>query len=187
MKRIIYLGAVILLFNTASYSQSGFIASFGAGLVTPTGTLSDDNIMGFNINGSTGYQFNSNIAGRMDFQYNSFSIDAARFPGATGGRLSIVSVKADILAGKFDKLSKVNPYGLAGLGYFMSSRGEMTYNGYLYPSSSSNDFGMGVGGGIMYNISPKTSLYGEVQYNNIFASGGNITFVPLRAGIIIRP
>src|SRR5207247_3131581 len=101
----------------------------------------------------------------MDFQYNSFSIDAARFPGATGGRLSIVSVKADILAGKFDKLSKVNPYGLAGLGYFMSSRSDMTFpDGTMYSFPSSNDFGMGVGGGIMYNISPKTSLYGEVQY-----------------------
>jgi opacity protein-like surface antigen len=76
---------------------------------------------------------------------------------------------------------------VAGLGYYMSSRSDMTIDGTTYSFPSSNDFGMGLGGGIMYNISPKTSLYGEVQYNNIFASSNNITFVPFRAGIIIRP
>jgi outer membrane protein with beta-barrel domain len=185
MKRFIFAAAIMLLLNAASHAQ--FLASFGAGLVTPTGMLSDDNVMGFNLHASTGYQFNSTMAGRMDFQYNSFSIDAVRFPGAIGGRLNIVSVKADILAGNFDRLNKVNPYGVGGIGYYMSNRGDMTIDGTTYRFPASNDIGIGVGGGIMYNISSKTSLYGELQYNNIFASGNNITFIPLRAGIIIRP
>ncbi len=187
MKRLIILSALFFMLSAASYSQPSFFVSLGSGIVTPTGVLSDDNITGFNLNGSTGYLFNSNIGARTDFQYNSFSLDTRRFPGATGGRLSIVAVKTDLMAGNFDKAEKVNPYGVLGLGYYMSTRSDIFIDGDRYTFQSSNDFGVGLGGGIMYNISSKVLLYGEVQYNNIFAADDNITFIPIRAGIVLRP
>ncbi|MGH2575366.1 MAG: outer membrane beta-barrel protein [Ignavibacteria bacterium] len=187
MKSFLIVIVVLLSLNTASFSQSGFIGSFGGGISAPTGMLSDDNLTGFNLHGSSGYIFNKNIGARLDFQYNSFGFDNTGFPDASGGTLSIVSIKTDLLAGNFDRSSRLNPYGVLGFGYFMSNRSDLTVGGFRYIFESSNDFGMGLGGGTMFNISRSAAVFGEGQLNIIFTPNENITYVPFRAGIIFRP
>ena len=181
----LFVSIILLVFFTSdSHSQTGFIGSVSTGISIPTGNLSNSYSAGFNLSGNGGYIFNKNLGARGDLSFNSFGLN---LPGYTGGAFHIVSLKADLLAGKFDKLSSIMPYGVVGIGLYMLSESDYTYQGFTNSVPSETDFGMGLGGGAAYKVSHNISIFGEVQYNVVFTSGSSTTYIPFRVGAMIRP
>jgi hypothetical protein len=59
--------------------------------------------------------------------------------------------------------------------------------GNLTVSASNTEFGMGIGGGFVYQVGPKVGIFLESQYNIIFNDGSAKAFLPIKAGVFIDP
>ena len=173
---------VILCFIVLSapnvFSQSPVLLSIGTGISGPMSesNFSDAFNLGFNVHASATVLLNRNIGFRGDLQYNNFSYDESS-PDFSAS-YKITSLKADLLAGNFE--GKVNPYGVVGMGVYFQTVGVSDDDVTI--SQSTTDFGMGLGGGLSFSVSPAVNLYGEAQYNFIFTDGAAKGYLPFKFG-----
>jgi opacity protein-like surface antigen len=173
---------MVFLFISASFSQNIFV-SVGSGLSVPMAEsgFTDAYNLGFNAHGSLTFPLSNNVSVRGDIQYNNFPYDESS-PNF-GGNFTATTIKGDLIVGKFDS-REVSPYGLAGAGLYIISA-SITQNNVSI-SSSETDFGIGIGGGVNFGVSPKASIYIETQYNFIFNDGTAKGYLPIKAGVMFR-
>ena len=182
---------LLFVFTNNSYAQNpnaGFTGNLGGGISIPTGDLADGWLLGFNCFGSGGYIFHKNFGTRLDLQYNIFPFDNKNVSGISGGTFGILSVKADFLAGDFTIGSKIIPYGIFGIGFYIRSISDITISGLgTVKGDSETDFGIGVGGGVGFKFAKNMAFFGEAQFNNIFSEGSSTTYIPFKVGIMYIP
>jgi opacity protein-like surface antigen len=185
MKKLLFLTALLFI-SITSYSQTfqKSFASLGGVVSIPVGNISDGWGVGFNIHGNAGYVFHKNIAARVDLQYNTFPYkETGEYSGYS---LKSTSIMGDVMVGMFDKESDIKPYGLVGMGLYLNSVSDMKYQGVTYYSGSSEtNFGMKVGGGVAFKVSPKLNLFGETSFNIIFGEG-TANYLPIKVGATLN-
>jgi opacity protein-like surface antigen len=177
------LAVIILLFSSPILYSQNFMISVGAGLSVPMSesSFTDAYNLGFNVHGSMTFPLSNNISARGDLQYNNFPWDE-NSPNI-GGSFKVTTIKADIIVGG-QTPSNLSPYGLVGAGLYLLSS-SVTQNNVTI-SSSTTEFGMGLGGGVNFGVSSKASIYVEAQYNFIFSDGGAKGYLPVKAGVMFR-
>ena len=161
------------------------------GLATPTGTLAEFSNHGFSIGGSFTYQTSRLMAleiGAATGQRFSFDEAALGVPAGlvSGANVNVFSLTGGIRIGNSE--AKVAPYGVVGAGLYRVglSDTEITIPGLgtqTITGVSENAFGMNFGGGVQSQMSPSTSVFGEVRYHAAFTSGEATTYLPFNGGI----
>lgn len=187
MKKILVLTALVLALTASSYSQTyqkSFVSAGGV-ITIPVGDISDNWGVGFNFHGNGGYVFHPNIGARIDVQYNTFPYkqDLGDYSGLS---LKSTSIMGDVIVGNFSKDADIKPYGVVGAGLFLNSVSDLKYQGQVYVSGDSEtNFGMKIGGGVAFNLSPKVALFGETSFNMIFGNG-TANYLPIKVGATIN-
>jgi opacity protein-like surface antigen len=177
------IAAIIIIFTAQISLSQNVMLSVGAGLSFPMSETSFTNAfnMGFNVHGSVTYPLASVTALRGDIQFNSFPYDES--DPSFSGKLTVTTIKADILFGKFSERNVV-PYGVVGAGLYLLS--SSVTNNNVVISSSTTEFGLGLGGGVSFGVSSTANIYIETQYNFIFNDGSAKGYLPLKAGVTFR-
>ena len=201
----ILVGFFVVALMTAQAQTTGekFRLDLTAGPALPTGDFADGYGIGFHV----GATFNLPLKGGFvifgEGRYQSFALDISEwgsYPGnvtSSGGTYGAFSLVA---GGKyfFPMQSKIKIYGLAGLGLFMQSVGDLTVHYTIstawYTASvtetwsfdSQTDIGVLFGLGMNYPMSPKLSLVGELRLVVIFTEGDSTMFIPLLVGVVIH-
>ena len=186
MKHILIVTFFLASFAFTSFSQNyeKTFVSAGGVITIPVGNVSEAWGVGFNFHGNAGYVFHPNIAARVDLQYNTFPYKESG--DYSGYSLKSTSIMGDIMVGKFDKASTVKPYGLVGMGLYLNSVSDMKYQGVTYyRGASETNFGMKVGGGVAFKVSPKLNLFGETSFNIIFGEG-TANYLPIKVGATLN-
>ena len=136
---------------------------------------------GFGLNGMFFYGINDNVditgtLGYISWSYDGFDATFTSIPVLFGGRYS------------FDVEGNITPYGSVELGFHFASTSVdiPSYNigGVIYggtTSSSSTEFGIGLGGGAYFKVGDNLVIDANLQYNTIgsgdyFAIEGGIIF-----------
>ncbi|MBN8584644.1 MAG: outer membrane beta-barrel protein [Ignavibacteria bacterium] len=185
MKMLLFLAALIFI-GVTTYSQTyqKSFASLGGVISIPVGDISVAWGVGFNVHGNAGYVFHKNVAARVDLQYNTFPYKESG--DYSGYSLKSTSIMGDVMVGMFDKDADIKPYGLVGMGLYLNSVSDMKYQGVTYyRGSSETNFGMKIGGGAAFKVSPRLSLFGETSFNIIFGEG-TANYLPIKAGATIN-
>ena len=187
MKKIILFFFVFTINIYAQTDNSGLVISGGGGFSVPTNKTGfrDAFTTGFNAQLNIGYTLNEYLQPRFDVQYGYFrgkTNASLQFPQiGSEDKLTIVSMKADILIGNCRKCWKFRWYGLAGIGmYFVKET--VVANG-VKVSDGEFDFGGGFGGGVFFQLQQHIGFYAETQYNYIMNDGAANGYIPVRIGI----
>jgi len=174
MKKMALVFIALFLFVSTASAQKGVMK------VEPSLVIAfpqDGTSMGFGLNGTFFYGINENIdltgtLGYVTWSYSDWDGSLSSIPILFGGRYS------------FGYQSGFTPYAAAELGFhFMSFSYEYAgipglYAGETY-TSSSTEFGLGLGGGAYYQMGNLT-LDGNLQYNTM---GGNGYFA-IELGVV---
>ncbi|MHB1224905.1 MAG: outer membrane protein [Gemmatimonadaceae bacterium] len=147
---------------------------------------------GFTIAGSVGITpVNSPVAYRLEAQYTRFGLDPdPRFgpggaPETADGHLSSLSGIASVvvtipIAGRF------RPYLIGGAGvYRLTSDITQEPNSTFGPTGVTR-FGLNGGAGVEVAVGPLRTFV-EARYHNAFASGSDVSFVPVTIGMKFWP
>jgi outer membrane autotransporter protein len=184
----IKIGLYFLIFLTAiNLSAQGsrfnnyFISSFGTGPSIPTSNFSNVYKLGLNFGLNGGYLFTKNIEARLSLIYVYFPYKGTN-SDITGGTLHDITVKGDLLYGIFAN-PKFNPYGILGLGEHFFYNSDLIVNGVSQSIESESGFGVSIGVGLSYLLTPQFSIYGETQYNKVYTAGNSTNFYTVGAGV----
>jgi opacity protein-like surface antigen len=174
MKKIALVFMVLLLFVGTSSAQKGAMK------IEPSLVIafphSGTNV-GFGVNGTFFYGINKNIdltgsLGYITWSYSDWDGNLSTIPVLFGGRYS------------FGDQSGFTPYASAELGvHFMSYSTEIPASAWTPAqtfSSSSTEFGLGIGGGAYYQIG-SVVLDANLQYNSMDGS-----FFSVELGALFR-
>lgn len=181
---------VFLVLSAVSYAQTdnaGLVFSGGGGFSIPTNKTNFRNSFstGFNLQTNIGYTLNEYIQPRLDIQYGYFrgkTNASLTFPQiGSEDKLTIVSLKADVLIGNCRKCWKFRWYGLAGFGMYYLN--ETVVVSGVKMSDGEYDFGVGFGGGLFFQIHQHAGIYVETQYNYILNDGAANGYIPVRIGV----
>ena len=146
--------------------------SFGValGASIPVSDLSNAVNTGYNATGILGLNTPSlPMNFRIDLAYNEFGFQHG------GGNYHNTSVTGNTVF-TFPTASTIRPYLIGGVGLYNSSTSDAG-------SSSSNDFGFNVGGGITIPLSGFNAFV-ETRYNRVATSGVSTQFVPVVFGVM---
>jgi hypothetical protein len=176
---LIYFSAISFSGQEPGFDRY-FTLSFGTGFSMPSGNFSDyyKPGLGFGLNG--GYVFSKSMKARLSFMSSSFPYASAD-TNITGGTLHDFAVKGDFLYGNFAD-STLNYYGILSLGEHFFSSGDLVVGGTSQSIQSYSGFGVSVGGGVSFFLSPQFSLFGEAQFNKVFKNGDSDSFITFSAG-----
>ena len=202
MRRLALSLLTIIAVTSVAWSQPELY--LGGGIAFPTGPqdFTDGWKMGYNAGGGIGFSISPAVSYILSVGYASFPFDVsginARYgipSGATvsvdGGSVSGLDVLGDF---KFSLMPKgVSLYLIAGVGYFNLSMSDATvkvsYQGRSISTTVSSDsksaFCASGGAGIDVPVNGKIGIFVEGRYFIAFTSGGNTSYVPVRAGVRI--
>lgn len=150
-------------------SRIFFFMSIGYTVPAAEPDFRKTNISGYNFNFAGAYEFNRDLALRIDFQYNNF-------PSEIGGSsFSLLALKSDLLIYSLKELA-INPYAyIGGGGYLVNVTKE-------FKPRLGACFGVGINFRLSEN---RLYLYAETQVNYIFQGGPEKVFMPGRIGIMM--
>ena len=198
----VMLMSALYLFVPSAHTQqmtepSEYPISFGgaAGLLVPTGDVSDFQSTGWNLQGFAEWTSRTSPFGvRGDISYGSLSGKSFSVGGTSfeGSNLHLFSVTGDgvwTIYPSTGSQSRTIPYVLAGIGLYRSSW-EATVSGTAGGVSDrgSTDFGINFGGGVRYRLAG-FSAFGEIRYHNVFnggggeGGGGSAHYIPIVVGL----
>ena len=177
MKKILFVLLVLSLFIGNINAQEGKMkAGAQVGISLPMGDLGDGANLGFGFQGNFLYGLNQNIDLTGSIGYISWGTDSEH--------LSFSSVPVTFGGRYYFQKGQITPYGLAELGiHFTSATFDFpTISGFSFGGSntvSSSDFGLGLGGGILYDIgSVQLDINAKINivsgFNNIMIMAGAI-------------
>ncbi len=147
---------------------------------------------GFTIAGSVGITpVNSPVAYRLEAQYTRFGLDPdARFgpggaPETADGHLSSLSGTANVVL-TIPVASRFRPYLIGGAGvYRLTSDITQEPNSTFGPTGVTR-FGLNGGAGVEVAVGPLRTFL-EARYHDAFASGSDVTFIPVTIGMKFQP
>lgn len=155
---------------TAPNKPFSFGAALGASI--PVSDLSDAVNTGFNATGILGLHTPSlPMDFRIDLAYNEFG-----FKQASGNYHNLSVTGNAVFTFQTANPSSIRPYLIGGVGLYNSSTSASG-------SSSSNDFGFNVGGGITIPLSGFNAFV-EARYNRIATSDVSTQFIPITVGVM---
>ena len=122
--------------------------------------------------------FDPNIAATADLEYHAtdqFSIAGLfgyrRFSSSFSGHENLYQISA---GPKFYLTTdSTRPFVNGGAGAFVDDTGTVR-------------FGLHLGGGLQFQVSPKVALEGEYQFHNVFVGGANFRFSTVQGGVRFR-
>lgn len=168
---------------------SNRIVSFGigGGVSVPVSDARDAFKTGFNGQGFVRLNLKQlPIAPRVDFQFQRFNIDDAKFqtPGVSGnGQLlaGVANVQYFVLPA-----GPARPYIVAGLGAYNF---KTDVSGVAGASSSNTRFGINGGAGVLLKLGSLVSGYVEGRLDNVFSQKGfiqsnQVQVIPVTFGVV---
>lgn len=180
MKKTLLVLFVLFLFIGNLNAQKGKMQAGGqVGISLPIGTLGDGANLGFGFQGNFLYGLNQTMDLTGSIGYISWGTDSEH--------ISFSSVPVTFGARYYFQRGQLTPYGLAELGIHFTSASydipSVNVGGFSYGggsnSISSSDFGLGLGGGFLYDIgSIKLDINAKINiissFNNIMIMAGAI-------------
>ncbi|HET7549675.1 MAG TPA: hypothetical protein VFK04_00180 [Gemmatimonadaceae bacterium] len=192
------LGALALPAPSLSAQQmtnpSDYPIGFGiaAGLLVPTGDISDFQSTGWNLQGFVDWTSRTQPFGlRGDISYGGLSGKTISAGGTSfeASDLHLFSITGDgvwMIHPSQGSTSRTTPYLLAGIGLYHSS---FEVSGASSADNSRTNFGINFGGGVLYRLSG-FSAFGEIRYHNVFSgsegSNGESSsahYIPIMVGL----
>jgi opacity protein-like surface antigen len=160
----------------------------GGGVSVPLSDASDAFKTGYNGQGFVRFNLKGlPIQPRVDFTFSSFDLDAVKLqvPGASGtGQIfaGIANVQYSLMHS-----GAVRPYIVAGLGAY-TSKTDVTGIPNV-SNTSSTDFGINAGAGVVFKLGSMLSGYVEGRIDNVYTSKGvidsdQVQVVPVTFGIV---
>lgn len=137
---------------------------FGANF--PHGNLSNVFDPGFSFNGGLEYIVAPQFSAEGIFGYH-------RFNGAFGGAANLFQLSGNAKTYLTPPPNKVRPFLNGGLG------------AYVFTSGTTR-FGANVGGGLLYEATPRFGVQGSYNFHNVFTSGSNIKYSTAQGGVRFR-
>ena len=182
MKQLLSVILLAVLFTGFIQAQGKMAAGVQAGIAIPMGDFGDGYKMGFGGAGNFVYHINPMLDVTGSIGYLTFSGKEADYT------FSSIPVLAGIRYA-FGK-GNLNPYASGELGLHFGtfdtpeivSPGFGTIGG---GSASSTDFGIALGAGFLYQLSPKLDLDVNAKFNNIFSEGSSTSFISIMAGVLV--
>src|SRR5689334_1525856 len=151
--------------QSGSSSGGKFAVFADAGVAVPHGDFSTFFDPGFSLNAGLEYMITSHFSAEGIFGYH-------RFKTFFGGHSNLYQLSGN---GKFylaDESSKVRPFVNGGVGDYVSDSG-------------TSHFGGNVGGGVLFQVTPKCGFEGKYNFN-AFSAGTNLRFSTVQAGVRFR-
>jgi len=142
------------------------LISLHAGITNPSGTFGNIYKSGFSIAGDLELPLTSRFSLRGVIGYNQFKSKTALIDDT-----SIVNFNANLRY--YVPLASFQLFGEAGAGYYILEH-------------TTNKFGLNIGCGIRWGLSPTVNLELGTQYHTIFTSANNTDFFNYSTGIAIR-
>ena len=147
-------------------SSGSRFAVFGdVGVNVPHGDLNIFFDPGVSVNAGVEYMITSQFSAVGTLGYNRFST-------FFGGHASLYQVSGN---GKFylvDESSKVRPFVNGGVGAYVTDSGTV-------------HFGGNVGGGVLFEVTPKVGVQGSYNFH-IFSAGSNFKYSTVQGGVRFR-
>ncbi|GBD91187.1 hypothetical protein BMS3Abin04_01913 [bacterium BMS3Abin04] len=184
MKKVIAISLLLFLFVSVSNAQVGKMSvEPNVVLALPLGSFGDANSIGFGGTATFMYR----VINQLDL---TGSIGYLRW-GNKNVDGSFSSIPLLFGARYYFQKGSITPYAGAELGLHFSSSsielptysfGGQTFGGGT-ASGSSTDFGIGFGGGALFQASLNLTLDATLQYN-LIASSGSASYLSLEVGVL---
>jgi opacity protein-like surface antigen len=159
----------------AQSSSNPFQIGGAAGIAFPTSDLGTFTNTGFNVTLAVGYNPAAAPVGlRFEGAYNEFGNQVG------GGNINIAAFTANAVFAL--PASGFTPYVIGGAGLYRPGASSAFGN-----TTSENDFGFNVGGGVKLPLSTSFETFVEARYHRVSLSGGNggsMSFIPVTVGIM---
>lgn len=171
--------------NPSNYSAAYGIA---AGVLLPTGDISDVQSTGWNVQGFVDWMSKAQPYGvRADISYGGLSGKTISADGVVIGAtdLRLFSVTADgvwMFRPTPGSRSRTTPYILAGIGFYRADY--EVRSGDSVDDRGTSNFGINFGGGLLYRFD-SFQAFGEIRYHNVFngAANGSAHYIPIMVGL----
>lgn len=192
-KTIIEKDNIFEISKDVSPSKYKMIFSLGAGKSVKSGYDNSYYYNGGNLksklslHGRFSYFLSDNKTIGLDFTYSSFRNEYSEntYSSMWGGDLKLYTILANFQIGAFEKKQPVNIYANLGAGLLISHRNESYssyYNSYdstyylsTYPEQKTNEFIIGLGGGLIVKPFRNVGIYLDAGYH-IYSSNGFFIF-----------
>lgn len=185
----------ILIFSTLSTISIAQMNNMAVGLngtiSVPIGDFNDVAKMGFGVSGSFFYELMDNFEATGSIGFISWGGDKLDLPAGFASEANGSFTTIPILIGGRYILEGDNllPYISAELGFhiFSTPKHEVTLNDVIEESTKDNtdfNFGFGIGGGVLYELSREVKIDGGLKYN-IISSDDSIGHFSLSVGFIV--
>jgi hypothetical protein len=175
MSRKMLAVAAFALMAPIAMSQAQIKFGVAAGASLPNGDFSTGVETGYHAMVTAGIQPPLAPVGfRVDGMWNQFNIKSS----SESDR--IMALTANAILGMPGAMV-IKPYAIGGVGMYNSKSS-------FANSTSSNDLGVNIGGGVQFGLAG-FSAFGEIRLHNIMADNGaggttNVRFIPITFGII---
>lgn len=152
--------------GTSTSDRSNFAVFGDVGAALPHGSFGNAFNTGFSVNTGLEYMFNSNFSAVGTFGYN-------RFPFVISSiHTDIYQVSANAKGYLTTPPNKLRPFVNGGVGAYVFS-------------SATVRFGGNIGGGLLYEITPKWGVQGSYNYH-IINTSGTVRYSTLQGGVRFR-
>lgn len=162
---LLVLFTLLLASPGLGQDSSKFAVFVDAGVAAPHGDLSTFLNPGFSLNAGLEYMITTQFSAEGTLGYHRFST-------FFGGDTSLYQVSGN---GKFyfiDQSSKLRPFVNGGVGAYVTN-------------SATTHFGGNVGGGILYEVTPKFGVQGGYNFH-VFTAGSGTKFSTVQGGVRFR-
>lgn len=149
-----------------------FSASILAGYAIPIADFSDNLKGSFALAGAGDYQFHDMLAAGLELGYN-FKHDGKDLPAGVSGEAKILYITPYLKV--LHKKDKMTFYGILGAGWY-NTKTEMTV-ATITTDTTSDDFGINVGGGLMFDVGENMQAGVDVKWHHVFTDGTDIDFI----------
>jgi opacity protein-like surface antigen len=175
MKYYITVIAFLVLLSTSSvYSQNPMRVGGELGIQLPMGDFGDGANTGFGLSGIFQYQLQPQIIVGGTLGYQSWGGQAEGFSWSNIPIMGLINYQFNT--------EGLIPFVGAELGLNMLSA---SYDIFGFSgSSSSTEFGINILGGVEQRLNENLSWRVNAKYNMILASGSNITYLGINAGVM---
>lgn len=147
---------------------SNFAVFFNAGATVPHGDFSTFVDPSFSLNTGLEYMITSQFSAEGTLGFHRFSTNFGFF----GGNTNLYQVSANAKFYFVDESSNVRPFINGGAGIYVSD-------------SATIHFGGNVGGGVLYQVTPRVGLQGSYNFHVVNTSS-NVRFSTVQGGIRFR-
>ncbi|MDQ6770371.1 MAG: porin family protein [Gemmatimonadota bacterium] len=172
-----FVASAALFSAAGSASAQGynpFQIGAAAGIAFPTSDLGRSANTGYNVTVAVGYKPEFTPIGiRAEAAYNQFGSKVFN------GNVNIPAFTGNLVFGM--PMGTLSPYAIGGAGLYRTSV-DRTGLG----TSTENDFGFNIGGGIKIPLSSSFETFVEARYHRVSLknNGGTLSFVPVTFGVM---